>query len=161
MALKDMVAFVKEGLEDRFNTKAHDPAAARRRLLRGIDVALAQFREGRTRAPGRWWALNNGVVAFSPKIKGVPLVLNGGTTSHVEADDLPAFLAAFRKAVEGGELDGELRAIEAGASVAGHSVPIAKSPRRGGISPEAAKARGIKAAESRRRNREARGIGRG
>lgn len=156
MALKEMFAFVKEGLEEQFNTKPRDPVAARKPLLKGIDLTLDQFTNGRIRGPGKWWALNNGVVAFSPKLKGTPLVINGGTTSHVESGDFPAFLAAFRHAVEQGELDGEIAAIESGASVAGHSVAIEKPRRASGISPEAAKLRGQKAAESRARNKAAR-----
>ncbi len=161
MALKDMVAFVKDGLEQQFNTKPRDPAAARKPLLKGIDKTLDQFNAGRTRVPNRWWVANNGVVAFSPTLKGTPLVLNGGTTSHVETADFPAFLEAFRHAVEEGELDGEIAAIESGASVAGHSVAIEKPKRASNISPEAAKLRGQKAAESRARNKAARDSGQG
>ena len=156
MALKDMFAFVKEGLEEQFNTKPRDPVAARKPLLKGIDATLEQFGSGRTKVPNKWWVVNNGVVAFSPKLKGTPLVLNGGTTSHVESADFPAFLAAFRHAVEEGELDAEIAAIESGASVAGHSVAIDKPKRASSISPEAARARGQKAAESRARNKAAR-----
>ena len=156
MALKDMFAFVKEGLEEQFNTKPRDPAAARKPLLKGIDATLDQFTSGRTRVPNKWWVVNNGIVAFSPALKGTPLVLNGGTTSHVESGDFPAFLAAFRHAVEEGELDGEIAAIESGASVAGHSVAIDKPKRASGLSSEAAKLRGQKAAESRARNKAAR-----
>ena len=157
MALKDMFAFVKDGLEERFNTKPRDPVAARKPLLRGIDAALDQHSNGRTKVPNKWWVVSNGVVAFSPKLKGQPLVLNGETTSHVENADFPAFLAAFRHAVEEGELDGEIEAIEAGGSVAGQSVTIPK--RASGISPEAAKLRGEKAAASRARNKAAREAG--
>ena len=156
MALKDMFAFVKEGLEEQFNTKPRDPVAARKPLLKGIDATLEQFGSGRTKVPNKWWVVNNGIVAFSPKLKGTPLVLNGGTTSHVESADFPAFLAAFRHAVEEGELDAEIAAIESGASVAGHSVAINKPKRASGISSEAARARGQKAAESRARNKAAR-----
>ena len=156
MALKDMFAFVKQGLEEQFNTKPRDPVAARKPLLKGIDATLDQFTSGRTKVPNKWWVVNNGIVAFSPKLKGTPLVLNGGTTSHVESEDFPAFLAAFRHAVEEGELDGELQAIETNSSLAGHSVPIDKPKRASGISPEAAKLRGQRAAESRARNRAAR-----
>lgn len=135
MALKDMFAFVKDGLEERFNTKPRDPVAARKPLLKSIDATLDQFTSGRTRVPNKWWVTNNGIVAFSPKLNGTPLVLNGGTTSHIETDDFPA----FRHAIEEGELDGEIAAVESGASVAGHSVAIEKPKRASGISPEAAK----------------------
>ena len=156
MALKDMFAYVKDGLEEQFNTRPRDPVAARKPLLRGIDATLDQFSSGRTKVPNKWWVANNGIVAFSPKLKGTPLVLNGGTTSHVESEDFPAFLAAFRHAVEEGELDGEIAAIDSGASVAGHSIAIDKPRRASGISPEAAKLRGQRAAESRARNKAAR-----
>ena len=159
MALKDMFAFVKDGLEEQFNTKPRDPVAARKPLLRGIDATLDQFSSGRTKVPNKWWVVNNNIVAFSPKLKGTPLVLNGGTTSHVESEDFSAFLAAFRHAVEEGELDGEIAAIDSGASVAGHSVAIDKPRRASGISPEAAKLRGQRAAESRARNKAARDTG--
>lgn len=159
MALKDLVAFVKDGLEQQFNTKPRDPVAARKPLLKGIDATLDQFNSGRTKVQNKWWVVNNGVVAFSPTLKGTALVLNGGTTSFIESGDFPAFLAAFRHAVEEGELDGEIAAIESGASVAGHSVAISKPKRASGISPEAAKLRGQKAAESRARNKAARDAG--
>ena len=159
MALKDVFGFFKEGLAEQFSVKPRDAEAARRPLLRGIDKTLEQFQAGRSKAPHRWWEVNNGVVAFSPKIKGVPLVLNSGTTNHVSVDDFPTFLANFRDAVEQGELDAELQAIETNSSLAGHSVAVEKTTRRGGISPEAAKARGIKAAESRARNKAAREAG--
>ena len=161
MALKDMFAFVKKGLKEQFNTKPRDPLGARKPLLKGIDAALDQFATGRTKVPNRWWVANNGIVAFSPKLKGTPLVLNGVTTNHVESGDFPAFLAAFRHAVEEGELDGELQVIETGSSLAGHSVPIDKPKRASGISPEAAKLRGQRAAQSRARNRAAREAGQG
>ena len=161
MALKDMFAFVKDGLEEQFNTRPRDPVAARKPLLKGIDATLDQFTSGRTRVPNRWWVANNGIVAFSPKLKGTPLVLNGVTTNHVESADFPAFLAAFRHAVEAGELDGELQAIETDSSLAGHSVAIGKPKRASGISPEAAKLRGQRAAESRARNKAARDTGQG
>ena len=156
MALKDMFAFVKDGLEEQFNTKPRDPVAARKPLLKGIDATLEQFGSGRTKVPNKWWVVNNGIVAFSPKLKGTPLVLNGGTTSHIESADFPAFLAAFRHALEEGELDAEIAAIESGAGVAGHSVAIDKPKRVSSISSEAARARGQKAAESRARNKAAR-----
>ena len=158
MALKDMFAFVKDGLEEQFNTKPRDPVAARKPLLRGVDRTLDQFTSGRTRGAKRWWVANNGIVAFSPTLNGTPLVLNGGTTSHIESGDFPAFLAAFRHAIEEGELDGEIAAIDSGASTAGHSVAIDKPRRTSGISPEAAKLRGQKAAESRARNKAAREV---
>ena len=68
-------------------------------LLKGIDAALDQFTNGRTKVPNKWWVANNVMVAFSPRLKGTPLVLNGGTTSHIESADFPAFLGAFRHAV--------------------------------------------------------------
>ena len=156
MALKDVFGFFKKGLEESFSTKPRDAAAARKPLLRGIDIALEQFQAGRMRVPRRWWTVNNDVVAFSPNLKGVPLVLNGKTTNHVSSADFPGFLDAFREAVNAGELDTEIEAIESGSGNAGHSAPVQPKRRTGTISPEAAKARGQKAAESRRRNKLAR-----
>ena len=159
MALKDLFAFVKEELKEQFNTKPRDLVAVRKPLLRGIDAALDQFTSRRTRVPNRWWMANYGIVAFSPKLKGTPLVQNGVTTNHVESGDVPAFLAAFRHAVEEGELDGELQAIKTGSSLAGHSVTLDMPKRASGITPAAAKLRGQRAAENRARNKVARDAG--
>jgi hypothetical protein len=156
MALSDVFAHFKEGLEERFNAKPHNPAAARKPVLKGIDLTREQFEENRTRGPGKWWSVSNGVVAFSPKLKGVPLMLNGRETNHVDAGDFPAFLAGFRSAVEAGDLDDAIRSASNGEAAASTMV---RPKRASGISAEAAKLRGQKAAESRARNKAARETG--
>lgn len=149
MALKDYLSMIDNALKDVFERKAVDPTKARRPLLRGVDRAVAQFKAGSAGTPTGWYRLRNGVVALTVKVDGDTFAINGATTNHLPADKFEAFLQAMRAAVEAGEFDAEL---------ANHGKGDAKvtSPSRkaASISPEAAKARGIKAATTRRANRD-------
>ena len=93
--------------------------------------------------------MKNGVVALTVKVAGNTLDINGAATNHLPADRFEEFLAAMRAAVEAGAFDAEL--ANHGHGDAEVAVPKRKAPA---ISPEAAKARGIKAAASRKANRE-------
>ena len=157
------------GLAEVFQRKPHDPIAARKPLLAGIENARKQFTQTPRvlKAPNRWWKVNNGVVALTVKIKGDTFDINGVATNHMPEDRFEEFLAQFRQAVEAGEFDEEL--TNKGNGDAKVVIPKAEKPAgilidggktgRSSISPEAAKARGIKAAESRARNRAAREAG--
>lgn len=148
MALKDYLGIIDNGLKHLFDRKAADPAKARRPLIRGIDRTLAQFKAGSSGTPTGWYRMKNGVVALTVKIAGNTFDINGFATNHLPADRFEEFLAAMRSAVEAGEFDAEL--AHAGDGNAEVSVPKRKAPA---ISPEAAKARGIKAAATRKANR--------
>jgi len=157
------------GLAEVFQRKPHDSRAARKPLLLGIENARKQFTQTPRilKAPNRWWKVNNGVVALTVKIKGDTFDINGVATNHMPEDRFEEFLAQFKQAVEAGEFDEEL----ANKSNGDAKVVITKAEKstgldivggrtsRGSISPEAAKARGLKAAESRARNRAARASG--
>ena len=148
MALKDYLAIIDNGLKQLFDRKAEDPVKARRPLLRGIDRTLTQFKAGSTGAPTGWYRIKNGVVALTVKVGGDTLDINGSATNHLPAERFEAFLAAMRTAVDAGEFDAELANHGKGNA----EVVIAKR-KAATISPEAAKARGIKAAASRKANR--------
>ncbi|WP_174278833.1 hypothetical protein [Sphingomonas bacterium] len=151
MALKDYLGIIDNGLKHLFDRKAVDPAKARRPLIRGIDRTLAQFKAGSTGTPTGWYRIRNGVVALTVKVGSDTFDINGVTTNHMRADRFEEFLAAMRAAVDAGEFDAELDRKGDGDA----EVHIAK-PKAAAISPEAAKARGIKAAASRKANREKR-----
>lgn len=154
------------GLAEIFQRKPHDSKAARKPLLTGIENARKQFTQTPRvlKAPNRWWKVNNGVVALTVKIKRDTFEINGVATNHMPEDRFEEFLAQFRQAVEAGEFDDEL--ANKGNGDAKVVIPKAEKPAgisivggkkgRGSISPEAAKARGVKAAESRAQNRKAR-----
>ena len=168
MSVRDaLFSFIDNtGLAEIFNRKPHDPAAARKPLLAGIENARKQFTQTPRilRAPNRWWKVNNGVVALTVKIKGDTFDINGVATNHMPEDRFEEFLSRFKEAVEAGTFDDEL----ANKGNADATVVIPKADKadgiiivggktgRGSISPEAAKARGAKAAASRARNRAAR-----
>ena len=133
MALRDKLAgFIDNiGLKEVFETKPRDPVKARQTLLRGIDKTREQISEGKTKVPHRWWSASNNVVAFSPKLSGVPLVINGQTTNHIPAERINDFLDAFKAAVEAGEFDDEIEQIEKGGDNAGQSVAVRPRKARG------------------------------
>ena len=151
MALKDYLGIIDNGLKHLFDRKAVDPTKARRPLIRGIDRTLAQFKAGSTGAPTGWYRIRNGVVALTVKVGSDTFDINGVATNHMPADRFEEFLAAMRAAVDAGEFDAELAHKGDGDA----KVHVAK-PKVAAISPEAAKARGIKAAASRKANREKR-----
>jgi hypothetical protein len=149
MALKDYLGVINNALKSVFDRKAVDPTKARRPLLRGIDRTLAQFKKGSNGTPIGWYQLKNGIVALTVKVAGDTFDINGVATNHMPADRFEEFLGRMRAAVEGGEFDAEL--AHRGDGDAKVLVPRRKTAP---ISPDAAKARGIKAAATRKANRE-------
>ena len=149
MALTDLFSIINNGLRDAFERAPADPARARRPLLKGLDQAAEQFRAGKP-GPRGWWRVRNGVVALTVKVNGDTFDINGVATNHMPADRFPEFLDKMRDAVNAGAFDAELANKGNGDA----KVRIGKRPRN--ISPEAARARGQKAAETRRANRAAR-----
>ena len=148
MALKDYLAIIDNGLKQLFDRKAEDPVKARRPLLRGIDRTLTQFKAGSTGAPTGWYRIKNGVVALTVKVGGDTFTINGVATNHMPADRFEKFLELMRIEVDAGEFDAEL--ANHGKGEVEVNIPKRKVST---ISPEAAKARGIKAAASRKANR--------
>ena len=148
MALKDYLGIIDNGLKHLFDRKAADPAKARRPLIRGIDRTLAQFRTGSSGTPTSWYRVKNGVVALTVKVGGNTFDISGVATNHMPVDRFGEFLTAMRAAVDAGEFDAEL-AHEGDGDAEVH-IPKSKSAA---ISPAAAKARGIKAAATRKANR--------
>ena len=157
------------GLAEVFQRKPHDAKAARKPLLAGIENARKQFTQTPRvlKAPNRWWKVNNGVVALTVKLKGDTFGINGVATNHMPEDRFEEFLAQFRQSVEAGEFDeelankgnGEAKVVIPKMEKAAGIIIVGGKTGRGLISPEAAKARGVKAAESRARNRAAREAG--
>ena len=149
MPLKDYLGVIDNALKHVFDRKAVDPTKARRPLLRGVDRALAQFKAGSAGTSTGWYRVKNGVVALTVKVAGNTLDINGEATNHLPAERFEEFLGSMRAAVEAGEFDKELANKGRGDA----EVPIPKRAP-GSISPEAAKLRGVKAAATRKANRE-------
>ena len=147
MALGDLFGMIDNRLKEVFDRRAADPAKARRPLLKGIDRTLAQFQAGRA-GPNQWWRIKNGVVAVTVKVAGDTFDINGVATNHMPEDRFAEFLGKMRDAVNAGEFDEEL-------ANKGNGDAKVHIPKRSGLSAEAAKARGAKAAATRRANREA------
>ncbi len=149
MPLKDYLGVIDNALKHVFDRKAVDPTKARRPLLRGIDRTLAQFKTGSSGTPTGWYRVKNGVVALTVKVASDTFEVNGEATNHLPAERFEEFLASMRAAVEAGEFDKEL-------ANEGHGDAKVQTPKRAppSISPEAAKQRGIKAAATRKANRE-------
>ncbi|UAJ12747.1 hypothetical protein [Polymorphobacter megasporae] len=149
MPLKDYLGVIDNALKQVFDRKAVDPTKARRPLLRGIDRTMAQFKTGSSGTPTGWYRVKNGVVALTVKVASDTFEVNGEATNHLPADRFEEFLLSMRAAVEAGAFDKEL--ADNGAGNAEVQIPK-RAP--GSISPEAAKLRGVKAAATRKANRE-------
>ena len=149
MALTDLFGIINNGLRDVFERAPTDPAKARRPLLKGIERTAEQFRAGKP-GPRGWWRVRNDVVALTVKVNGDTFDINGVATNHMPADRFAEFLDKMRDAVDAGAFDAELANKGNGDA----KVHIGKRPRN--ISAEAARARGQKAAETRRVNKAAR-----
>jgi len=148
VALGDLIGIIDNKLKDVFERRAADPAKARKPLLKGIDRTLEQFNAGKT-GPNQWWRVKNGVVALTVKVQGDTFDINGVATNHMPEDRFVEFLGKMRDAVDAGAFDAEL-------ANKGNGDAKVRIPKASNLSPEAAKARGEKAAATRRANREAR-----
>lgn len=94
-----------------FHAPVYDPAKGREKLVKVIDGAATQHKEGRTKVPNRAWTVgNNNAIAFAPKLSGNPVLIGGKETNYVPAEKFTDFLAKLKTAVEKGELDKEIKA---------------------------------------------------
>lgn len=105
MALSDVLGFFKPDLKSRYEEKPADPTKARKPLLKGIANSRKQFENGTTKVPNRWWSASNGVVAFTPKLDGRILEINGVGTNHMPEDRFVEFLDVMKAAVDAGDFD--------------------------------------------------------
>jgi hypothetical protein len=116
MSLKEaLLGFIDNvSLPAIFSRKAENLKELRQPLLKGISNAKRQFENGQTRAPHRWWKLNNDVVALTVKVSGNVFMINGVQTNHIPSDRFADFLDKFAAAVDAGDFDEELRHKGAG-----------------------------------------------
>lgn len=124
--MEPLAGFIdNDGLAEAFAVKPDDPGKVRKPLLDGIKRAREQFADrasGPVRGANRWWQLQNGIVAFTMKLGGGVLELNGAETNHIPEPMFEQFLNKFEQAVSAGELDSALKAKQA--DRAKPSVPI-------------------------------------
>lgn len=128
MALSDVLSFFKPDLKSKYEEQPVDLSKARKPLLRGIANARKQFENGTTKVPNRWWSASNGVVAFTPKLDGRILEINGVGTNHMPEDRFVEFLDVMAAAVEAGDFDDVIAAHGVGNT----DVQIAPKPAKGG-----------------------------
>lgn len=113
--LDSLASFIdNDGLAEAFATKPDDPAKARKPLLDGVARTREQYAARTTstaKAGGRWWQVQNGIVAFTVKVGNDTLPLGGAETNHLPEAVFDAFLTKFEQAVNAGELDDAMKAI--------------------------------------------------
>lgn len=94
-----------------FNAPVYKAEDGRKKLVKQIDLAAKQHKEGTTRAPNRAWSLgNNNAISYSPKVDGEPVLIAGKEINYVPAERFQDFLSALKAAVEAGDLDKEIKA---------------------------------------------------
>lgn len=134
--LDSLAGFIdNEGLAEAFAVKPDDPAKLRRPVVDGIRRTREQYAErniGTARAAGRWWQVQNGVVAFTVKLTGGTLPLSGSTTNHIPEAMFAAFLDKFEQAVTAGELDAALKAFQEDRAKAPNAGNAPRSKSHGG-----------------------------
>lgn len=102
--------FIDNTLGTHFDAPVYDPSKGRKKMVSVIDKAAAQHNEGKT-PPTRSWKLgSNNAIRFSPKINGNPVLIGGDAENYIQADRFQDFLAGLKAAVEGGDLDEEIKA---------------------------------------------------
>ncbi|MBD8699302.1 hypothetical protein IFT54_05665 [Sphingomonas sp. CFBP 13714] len=119
----DWKALIDKTLGTHFDAPVYDPAKGRAKLVKVIDKAAEQHKEGKT-PPTRSWKLgSNRAISFAPTLNGNPVLLQGEPVSYVPAERFQDFLSGLKAAVQAGDLDDEIKAAieesSAGGSVGG------------------------------------------
>jgi len=131
MALKDLFGLIDDKLADVFHAKKADPVTLRAPVLRALERTRDQFLATEPARGPKWIRISNGVVAFTPTLRGGhPLPINGQTTVYVPSERFIEFLDRMTEAVEAGEFDAELENPGNGAGqTAKVKVPTTRKPR--------------------------------
>ncbi len=115
----DWKALIDKTLGTHFDAPVYDPAKGRAKLVKVIDKAAEQHKEGKT-PPTRSWKLgSNKAISFAPTLNGNPLLLQGEPVSYVPAERFQDFLSGLKAAVQAGDLDDEIKAAIEESSAAG------------------------------------------
>lgn len=94
-----------------FNTPVYDKKAGRKKMVREIDKAATQHKEGKTKVPHRAWSVgNNDAISYTPKLNGQAILIGDKETNYVPKDRFAEFLAGFKAAVENGDFDDQIEA---------------------------------------------------
>lgn len=144
MALKDMIALVDDKLADVFHTRKPDPVKLQSPVLKAIERTRSQFSQGGVVRGPKWFKLSNGVVAFTPTLRGGhSLQVNGQATVFIASDHFPEFLDHMYAAVQAGDFNDQLadRDNSSGSTAeftkpAGRKPRDANAPRKGGWTDE-------------------------
>lgn len=109
--MTSFLELIDNTLGTHFHTPVYDPKVGQKKLVRVIDLAAKQHKEGITRAPNRSWAVgNNNAISFAPKIDGKPVRIGGKEINYVPAERFQDFLTKLKAAVEAGDLNKEIKA---------------------------------------------------
>ncbi|THD35701.1 MAG: hypothetical protein E7773_10160 [Sphingomonas sp.] len=139
MALKDVLALADDKLRETFHLKPHDPVKARKPHLTWLDKRKAAWADiGNKR--DRFIKVNNGVVEFH-----LPFELGGKSVFYVPSERFADFLEKLHIAVNTGEADEAIAALNKGARTPGPA-----RGKRGPLSPEALEARRAKMAAKKK-----------
>ncbi len=115
----DWKALIDKTLGTHFNAPVYDPATGRAKLVKVIDKAAEQHKDGKT-PPTRSWKLgSNKAISFAPTLNGNPVMLQGEAISYVPAERFQDFLSGLKAAVQAGDLDDEIKATLDGESSSG------------------------------------------
>lgn len=120
MAKIDLSKYIDNSLRAEFEAKPYDAEKARKPVVDGIARTLEQFNSKTpSKAPNKWFKATDKIVRFKAKIGGRVLPINGEEENHIPRSQFAGFLADFKKSVEAGDFDAEIKAAQAGSAKGG------------------------------------------
>ena len=108
--MASFLELIDNALGTHFATPVYDPAKGREKMVKVINKAAEQHKNGQTPATRSWKLGNNNAIRFEPKLNGQPVLIGGEATNFVHADRFQTFLSGLKAAVEKGDLDSEIKA---------------------------------------------------
>lgn len=122
-----------------FNTPVYDDEAGRKKMVREIDKAASQHKEGKTKVPNRTWSVgNNKAISYTPRLNGHAILIGDKETNYVPQERFADFLSGFKAAVEKGDFDDQIKAaLEQEAASSGQSRSGSTGATRN-VSPQSA-----------------------
>jgi hypothetical protein len=102
--------FIDDKLGINFHAPVYNPTKGRTKLVKVIDKAAEQHREGKTPPVRSWKTGGDNAISFAPQLSGTPVLIAGKEVNYVPAEHFQEFLKRLKAEVEKGGLDKEIEA---------------------------------------------------
>lgn len=131
MADIDLSKFIDNSLAAEFAAKPYNPARGINLFIDALNRTREQFNSSEpSKAPNKWFKAQNGIVAFTAKMNGNVIPVEGNDTNFIPSAQFDGFLTALSTFVGNGKLDPEIKSALAAKGKAG-AASSAKSGAKG------------------------------